>query len=1056
MNSRNLFAAFSVMLAAAFTPQQSSAAVSAFWSAGAWCGGSNSANFSPGGAPVTMSLCATTTAPDGICGVTIVPLAANAGQSGHFNIANRTLNTTLLPDATTGASPVTYPVPITGTGAIIPPTGTLDWGGTVNTAPPPSPAAGQLLATFSIAPTASATNGSYAFGVNAASVVTTSGTDCLNASTDTLITASFTFNLVTAELSFAQAAYTVTEGGAAISVGVARSGPLTSATSVTWTTANGTAVAGSDFGTAGNASPRTGTLSWAAGDGATKNITVGLAASNVPVINDTVVEAAKAFTIGLSSPTNGVSIGATSSTTVTIIDNDSVIGFAVSAITVSEAGPNVTLQVTRTGSTALAQAVTWRTANGTALLGQDFGALAATVQPTGTINFAIGEAGPKSITIGPASARAPFISIINDTAIEGPETLTVNLSAPTNGAVLGTSSATITINSDERAISMAAATRSLGESAGAQSILVSRLGAATGAISVAYAFTNGSALNGTHFSGSPGTLSWADSDDSQKSIPVTIIDNATVNPARTFTVTLSAPSGAVLATPMSTLVTISDDDNTVQFTASTAAITEGTATLTLTLARTGATAGPATVTYATVDGSALAGTDFGIAGNGTPTTGTVTWLAGAGGSKTITIPILNDAVVEGPKTFTVTLSNPVGSNLAIGPTNQVAVALNDDDAGVRFSAASYEVTEGPAGVILTVQRIGPLATAASATWATVNGSAISGQDFGVTTSAAPRTGTLSWLVGDGAPKSFTIPILNDTLGGEGDETFTVTLTPGAGLVLGTPGIATVTIHDNDLPPESNLAFAQAKYVVAENAANVTLTLQRADIGGGVGRIATVNYATQPGSALAPSDYTTKSGTVTWAAGDVADKTITVAIVNNTVAEPNESFRVVLSNPTSGTGFGALSEATVMIIDDDEVFPPAGNVPAGWSKPAAATAGWHVFNDPAPFEGAFTLHTDAISHGESAEIEATGTFAAGNITFRVKVSSEAGFDMLRFTVDGQPAGLWSGTSVTTWQTITVPISAGTHTVRWSYQKDGDLSAGQDAAFLDGVVLPGFTP
>ena len=1033
------------------------AAVTTFWSAGTGCSGPASANFSTGGAAVTMTLCATTTAPDGVCGATIVPVSTVA-QSGHFNITNRVLNATVLPDPTTGASPVTYPVALTSAGAQIPPMNTLDWGGTVNVATPPSAAANQPLATFAFTPTGSAAQGSYVVGVNAASVLSTSGTDCLAAATDTPITATFTLSLVATELNFAQANYSVTEGGPAITVGVTRSGPLTSATSVTWTTANGTATAGADFGTGGSPTQRTGTLNWAAGDGATKNITVGAAVSNIPVINDTVVDPGETFTIVLSNPTNGISLGATSSTTITINDNDSAIRFTNAAVTVGEAGPNVTLQVERTGATTLSQAVTWRTANGSALAGQDFGTLGSTLQPSGTITFAPGDAGPKTITIGPTAAAAPFIPIINDTTVEGLETFTVVLSAPTNGATLGTSTATVTIASDEKAASMASPSISVPEGAGSGNVVVKRLGSSAGAASVAYGFVNGTgtnaALNGTHFGGTPGTVTWADGDAADKSIPFTVIENNEVNAARTFSVTLSSPSGIVIAPPTATTVSITDNDGAVQFSLPTASVTEGAASVALTVVRIGDTSGPATVDYSTVNGTAIAGSDFGTSGNSTAVTGTLSWAAGNATSQVINIPILNDTVPEGPKTFSVQLANATGAS--IGTNGSVAVTLNDNDAGVRFASATYEVTEGTANVVLTVQRTGPASAAASVTWSTVNGTAVSGQDFGIAGSAAPRTGTLSWTAGTSTPKTITIPILNDTVGGEGDETFTVVLTPGAGAVVAPPAIATVTIHDNDPTPQSRVRFDVPKVAVAENAGSVTLTLKRVDDGGGFGAVSTVTYATVPGSALATSDYTTKTGTVTWPAGDSSDKTVSIAIVNNTTAEPNETFRVVLSNPTSLTGLGSPSEVSVMILDDDEVFPANRAIPAGWTKPDAAAASWHVFNDPTPSEGAFVLRTDPIADNEAAEIEATGTFAAGSITFKLRTSSEPGFDVLTFSIDGNVVGTWSGTAPTTWQAATFPIAAGVHTVRWSYQKDGSLSAGQDAMFLDAVVLPGFTP
>ena len=87
----------------------------------------------------------------------------------------------------------------------------------------------------------------------------------------------------------------------------------------------------------------------------------------------------------------------------------------------------------------------------------------------------------------------------------------------------------------------------------------------------------------------------------------------------------------------------------------------------------------------------------------------------------------------------------------------------------------------------------------------------------------------------------------------------------------------------------------------------------------------------------------------------------------------------------------------------------------------------------------------------------GTFAAGNVSFRVKISSEANFDVLEFYIDGLLRQSWSGTTVAGWQaSSTFHIDGGPHTLRWLYVKDASVSVGMDRAFLDGLVTPNFTP
>ena len=882
--------------------------------------------------------------------------------------------------------------------------------------------------------------------------VNLSGATGTGASVGATPTATVTITDDEASLNFSSATYTVNEAGPNITVTVNRSGASAGAVSVTWTTGNGSAVAGQDFGTSGNAAQRTGTLTWAAGVTGAKTFTVGPTTATMPTLNDTVVEGSENFTITLSNPTGGALLGPTNVATVTITDNDSTVGFAATTLGVSEAPPNGTLTVTRTGSAAAAATVKWTTSNGTALAGSDFGTTGSTVQKTGTLSWAAGDGSAKTISVGPTTTAGAWIGVLNDTAIEGPETFNVTLSTPTGGMVLGAGAtvAVVTITSDDRGVTMASSTQTVAESAGTVAVNVNRAGSSTGAVSVNYATANTTALAGTHYTATNGTLNWADGDTAPKTINVPIIDNGAVNTARTFKVNLSGAVGATLGTPNSTTVTIADDDNTLQFSAATATVAEGTATLNLSVTRLGGAAAVASVDWASVDGTALSGTDFGAQGVAVPLTGTLNWGAGDAASKTISIPILNDLVVEGAKTFTVNLSNVSGSGTSIGTNATITVTINDNDAGVVLSAANYNVSETGGTVTITANRIGPATLAASVTWTTSNGTATAGTDFGTAGSGVQRTGTVSWTAGTSTPKTFTIPILNDALA-EGAESFNVTLSnPSAGIVLGTPSSATVTIADDDIPPESTVQFTVGKTTVIESTATVDVTVTRT--GGAYTFAGSVNYATAPGTALVTSDYTTRTGTLTWGSGDSTSRTITIPIAEDAVAESPEQFTVTLSAPTPGIGLGAPASTTVMIEDDDEVFPAEGEFPDGWVMPGGANATWHVSNDPGPHEGALALRTDTIFDNEVAQVEIGGAWLAGTVSFRVRISSEPTFDVLRFLIDGVEAARWSGTANTTWQLFSVAVPAGAHTFRWSYEKDGTGSFGQDAAWLDSVTLP----
>jgi hypothetical protein len=103
---RGSLAAFAIAMAGVATP--STAAVSAFLSAGTTCGRAASSNFVTSGAPVKVSLCVTTTT-EPVCGATLQLRSANAGEDGRFFVGNRVLGTA-LPDPS--AASLTFPVGI--------------------------------------------------------------------------------------------------------------------------------------------------------------------------------------------------------------------------------------------------------------------------------------------------------------------------------------------------------------------------------------------------------------------------------------------------------------------------------------------------------------------------------------------------------------------------------------------------------------------------------------------------------------------------------------------------------------------------------------------------------------------------------------------------------------------------------------------------------------------------------------------------------------------------------------------------------------------------------
>src|SRR6185436_18946392 len=143
----------------------------------------------------------------------------------------------------------------------------------------------------------------------------------------------------------------------------------------------------------------------------------------------------------------------------------------------------------------------------------------------------------------------------------------------------------------------------------------------------------------------------------------------------------------------------------------------------------------------------------------------------------------------------------------------------------------------------------------------------------------------------------------------GDETFMVTLSNArGGASLGLPSVATVTIVDD----ESAIQLSADGYVTREGAPAV-ITLQRS---GALSTAATVNFSATAGTAVAGRDFTPVSTVVSFPA-NVASKTVTVPLLNNTLVQGNRTVLLALSGPTGGAQIGTRGTAVLTITEDDQ-------------------------------------------------------------------------------------------------------------------------------------------
>ena len=121
------------------------------------------------------------------------------------------------------------------------------------------------------------------------------------------------------------------------------------------------------------------------------------------------------------------------------------------------------------------------------------------------------------------------------------------------------------------------------------------------------------------------------------------------------------------------------------------------------------------------------------------------------------------------------------------------------------------------------------------------------------------------------------------------------------------------------------------------------------------------------------------------------------------------------------------------------------LPADWLVPPTAVAGWTVSNDDASHAG-YSLKSDPVQHGESAEIEWRQVFARGELAFDARLGPQSCCDTLRVYIDDV---LVLDVRRPGWDRYIIPVSPGKHTIRFAYERDG-ADTDEAAAWIDNLV------
>ena len=312
--------------------------------------------------------------------------------------------------------------------------------------------------------------------------------------------------------------------------------------------------------------------------------------------------------------------------------------------------------------------------------------------------------------------------------------------------------------------------------------------------------------------------------------------------------------------------------------------------------RSGSVIAPLTVNFS-VDGApnttaATSAQDFQALGT------SVVIPAGQSSAQVLLTP-LQDSAAEGQETVRLTIATNAAYGVGL-PSSAVVRLADDDIPTVSITATDATAAEGDNNIgIITVSRTGSTTAALPVSYV-ISGSALHGTDYQSLSGEA---------IIPAGQSSVTIPIVPiDDNQGEPAQTVVLQVRNDPRFVLAAPGLATVTITDNDLPV---VAVGVADGTTHEPADTGSFRLTTT--GSGSGNI-TVRYAVS-GTASPGTDYTALTGSVVMARNTTS--TITVTPLNDTLQEDAESLVLTVLPDPSYLVDVSQPEARLVIRDDDQ-------------------------------------------------------------------------------------------------------------------------------------------
>ena len=468
-------------------------------------------------------------------------------------------------------------------------------------------------------------------------------------------------------LMFSTTTYTVLEGNTNAIITIVRTNGTHGSVEVTFSTTNGTATAGVNYGSVSTVVKFADTV-----DSQTVSIPIYQLAGAGP--NTTVL-------LNLSNPTGGAAIGGAAQETLTILNDIPNFCFGSATYFVNEGAGSVTLWVQRNGDTNDTVSVDYSTfspanasdTNGYAVTNVDY------VYTSNTLTFGPGQL-LQSVPITILQGKTVNGLEIFQVLLENPKIL---LPTPATNIQIGSPGVTtVGIICDVTGFAFATNAYFVGENGSNIVITVNRVNPSTGPVSVQFATSDGTAINGVDYAATGGVLNFLDGQPSS-SFVVPILNPNLVENSKTFNIALFAPSAnSSLLSPSNTVVTITNTYTGLSFGASSFTVSECSEGAAIPVVRTGQTNNTVSVNYATHDGSGLAGTNY------FATNGTLTFTPGQT-VQTFNVPVINNHVIGPNHTVELALSDPIGAQV-LNPSTALLTIQECNGAYIVASGTAFQ------------------------------------------------------------------------------------------------------------------------------------------------------------------------------------------------------------------------------------------------------------------------------------------------------------------------------------------------------------------------------